>query len=733
MLILGVIHVMLNGAPVRDAQICGVRALGIETPFRQLLASNDVVCGDNFPPGLWNVFARRGTSLVSSHTLLVDTRKPMPAIELRLVPAATIRFARPDGAQAFAYDTDTLSAFPAASDGHALVPAERDVVPLLAKNAQPIAIGEPLHLAANATQSVALSPSRGIATWIAIAPADLDALRITRRKQPPSIAATSGKKTVQSMNPIRGTTELNGAMQFIRDVPPGSATVTVSGAPWKSESVTVNVPPNGVVTTPSPLRLVPSSSAVVQWFARRNLLDLVRDRNTACSETKKPGAAEPTPVLSLLSCKGNHTAPALDLLDRADCKVIGEQEWARDEQSGKAVFRDLDPGTYVADFTFSDLPPVRTIVKATRFEETTVPLEIDYSTVYGRVTVGGEKAPSPVTVRFRFVTAVTTDADGNYTAVLSRPLMSGQVLSIRSCDGSVEGEEIVDRNVLPNSRYDIDLSANKVIVAAVDAESGAPVAGALVRYGAFRSQEMSSLYYFRLASTPGNETVPIRTDANGHYTIEHMPPGKLLRVCLEAEDYERTCPEPFQLTSTGEQTLKIPMRPNGFRGQITGVANVAAGQLYWFAPDGTPTETANVKADGAFRYRKTHEAGEVAVFVSLNGPLYAFPQPQLAPGDPMIVAMGAAPVRTFSVSIGEDNAQSDAVVTIAIGDLVVPYPPFAQHLALHGSQLQLTNRGPLLIPDILATGPLFAILGPPPDTVPPQWRQIDLFRLPQFR
>jgi len=63
----------------------------------------------------------------------------------------------------------------------------------------------------------------------------------------------------------------------------------------------------------------------------------------------------------------------------------------------------------------------------------------------------------------------------------------------------------------------------------------------------------------------------------------------------------------------------------------------------------------------------------------------------------------------------------------------VPYPPFAQHLALNGSRLDIRGRGPLVVPDILQTGPISVILGPPLDQVTPVMRAVDLFRLPQFR
>ena len=65
------IRVTLNGEAATGAEICAFRAESAETPFRQLLASNEVICGV-FPPGLWNVFARRGLSQISGRTVLID-------------------------------------------------------------------------------------------------------------------------------------------------------------------------------------------------------------------------------------------------------------------------------------------------------------------------------------------------------------------------------------------------------------------------------------------------------------------------------------------------------------------------------------------------------------------------------------------------------------------------------------------------------------------------------------
>src|SRR5258705_10995416 len=114
------IRVTINGESAAGAEICGFRAPSAETPFRQLLSSNEIVCG-TLPRGLWNVFARRGTSQISARTVLLDTREPLPDVELRLDAAASVVFAaQPKGTHGVVYVTDSVSAFPADANGAAL-------------------------------------------------------------------------------------------------------------------------------------------------------------------------------------------------------------------------------------------------------------------------------------------------------------------------------------------------------------------------------------------------------------------------------------------------------------------------------------------------------------------------------------------------------------------------------------------------------------------------------------
>ncbi|HEX9501874.1 MAG TPA: hypothetical protein VGA10_09500, partial [Thermoanaerobaculia bacterium] len=222
------------------------------------------------------------------------------------------------------------------------------------------------------------------------------------------------------------------------------------------------------------------------------------------------------------------------------------------------------------------------------------------------------------------------------------------------------------------------------------------------------------------------------TDQDGHYAVENISPDKTIHVCLEHDDYERTCPDTFKLTSNETKTLRVPMQPrSAFRGRVITPQAIASGQIYWYSPDGQETEQVPVKDDGSFRFNREHRPEEVLVVVSINLPLYIQRQPMMLPVDSLDITIPAAPVRRFEVQTSEETSQADAIVTIAIGDLIVPYPAFSQHLALHGSTLVLRNRGPLLIPDILETGPISVLLGPPPSAVAPS--RNDLFRLPQYR
>src|SRR5438046_4412876 len=111
------IRVTLNGESAAGAEVCGFRAPSAETPFKQLLSSNEIVCG-TLPPGLWNVFARRGTSQISARTVLIDTREPLPDVDLRLEPAASVVFApQAKGTHGVVYVTDSVSAFPSGGNG----------------------------------------------------------------------------------------------------------------------------------------------------------------------------------------------------------------------------------------------------------------------------------------------------------------------------------------------------------------------------------------------------------------------------------------------------------------------------------------------------------------------------------------------------------------------------------------------------------------------------------------
>jgi hypothetical protein len=699
------IRVTRDGVPAPHAELCYYAAAGIGDPFAQQFASGDVKCSAALPPGRWNVYAREGDRFISARVVLSDAGDA----ELRLEPAATIELPSAGGA----YLTDTVSFFP--GNGKILVPADRDLVPLLVDKKKIAGVGSVLRLKAGEKVRVTLFASRALVTWLKIAPADADALRTARRPRPPAVVA-NGK--IKPINPISGVMHLDNALQIFSELPAGPVVVDAGGPIWKSEQLHA-MQENRVVTIDEPLRLMPASSALVEWYTTVDLSGLADRLMTDCKKAKTDDAP---PAMALLKCSG---------VSRDRCTTIGENKLAIDDRAGRVRFDGLTPAQYVLEFRYRHLPPLRRIIAVKKFDEAVERLPIDYATLFGKVTIGGSEPVAAMRIDFDWngpVTAIT-DAHGEYFAVVDKAPVKDRVIRVRTCGGGLDASYIVDRDVAPNSRFDIDLPANKIVVEAVDAKTGGPVAGALVRYGAFRADEMSSLYYFRLA-IEGDE--PARTDRDGRYTVDNVTPDKTIHICLEHDDYEKTCPETFKLTSNETKTLRVPMQPrSAFRGRVIAPEKIAGGQLYWFSADGQQTEYVPVKDDGSFHFNREHRTDEVVAFVSINLPLYIQRQPMLLATDSFDIAIPSAPVRRFEVATSDASSQTDALVTIAIGDLVVPYPAFSQHLALHGSMLALQNRGPLLVPDILETAPISVLLGPPPSAVVPG--RNDIFRLPQYR
>lgn len=708
------IRVTRDGAPVPSAEICYFAAVGTETPFVQQFASNSVSCSATLPRGLWNVFARQGSRFISGRVAFVDARVSTPDVELRLEPAATIEFLDiPSAAYGAAYLTDTLSLFPLPKrESKLLVPASRSLLPLLVSNRSIVRVGSPIRMDEGSVGRAEFPPGRSVVTWLSIAPADLTALHAARKPRLPEVVAAGARP----INPVSGTINLDKAVQVFRGA---AATLEVRGSGWRPQKIRVDPSDKAVVVTAEPLRLVPAATLVVDWYAAQDLAALSEQRVTDCKPEPKKSAAR----LSVMKCR----RPDLRHFDLEGCTRLAEQNLSRQEKSGNVRFDDLDEGAKVLEVVYGDLPPIRRVVTLRKFDEELIRLPIEYSSLFGKVTVGGKSLGSAIEMRIDFDSekrAVTT-ADGDYVAVMEKPLPKDRIIHFRSCDGTMDSAFIVDRDVAPNSRYDIDLPANELTVETVDAQSGAPVPGARVRYGAFRSDEMSSVYFYRVANS--------LTGDDGRVVVKNISPDKTIHVCAEHADYEKACADTFTMTSTQAKTLRVSMEPRGgFRGRVIAAQPIMGGDLYWFGLDGQQTEFVPIKPDGSFRFTREHRPDEVIVVVTTNLPLYIQRQPMLQSGDELQIAIPVAPARSFEVSI-ETLPQTDAIVTIAVGDLIVPYPAFAQHLALHGSMLDLRNRGPLLVPEILETAPLSVLLGPSPNEIGPDLRRIDLFRLPQYR
>ena len=163
-------------------------------------------------------------------------------------------------------------------------------------------------------------------------------------------------------------------------------TLELSAAPWKRQQLHV-AQQRGVTVTDQPLRLVPTSSLVVEWFASSNLADLADRLVSDC----KPSTAEKEFFAELLHCPN---------ADRDRCSSVGKVTLSERERSGVLHFDDLDSGKYLLEVRYRDLPPLSREVTVRKFDEENVRLPIEYSTLFGKISIGSKEPSSPVKIDF---------------------------------------------------------------------------------------------------------------------------------------------------------------------------------------------------------------------------------------------------------------------------------------------------------------------------------------------
>jgi hypothetical protein len=202
-----------------------------------------------------------------------------------------------------------------------------------------------------------------------------------------------------------------------------------------------------------------------------------------------------------------------------------------------------------------------------------------------------------------------------------------------------------------------------------------------------------------------------RTDEKGRYVFEPIEKKKEMLICASRDDYDDQCADRFVMGDDHERHIELALKKvNIHRGQVM-LSGDMLGRIDWHSRDGRMTESAAVKPDGTFTFKKDHADGEIVTYGSRKQPFIAMLQPHLGPDDTLQIRVpNGARIRTFDVAMSSSSRERGAWVTIMLGDVVVPGNSFAFHMDMHGHETWIHAGASTSLVDIAETAPLRVML-----------------------
>lgn len=673
--------VVRNGEAVAGAEVCLFRAGATDNLITRFFASGDVKCvaaesNVEIGAGHWNVFAWKGNTLVSDRVEIVtaeDVR--VRRMRLELVEAASLEVPVGEDEIAFVWIPRTRSAMPVVGP----VPAAL-VVPLVIHKSAVTRVGAPVTLAANETRKLDAIASRAN---------HVDAVvRVAFR----SVPEDGGEAPVVSVGhhsaavPLgRADVAIGETLLFFREIPAGVLKTTLSGARWKSAEAKIDEVLEARATT----------KLTVNWWTSINLAQLAAvPRSCVEKEPDKPGVFHAT-----LAFCGDDKRKLSDILQLHNCTVVGSRELPLNAFRGETTFDNVAAGVYFVVLDYPRLPTLKKQVEIVAREAADIDFEVRFFTFFGKVTRDGQPIAAEL---YGTVSDATT---GRYDAVMARnPRTSANWITI--CEGAVETAIVPDADPVENAAFDIEIASNRIEGEVVDAESQKAIEKASVEYTAMMDDPVfSDAIYFGKG--------PFITDEHGRFVIQPVLTNKRLQVCASMDDYEYQCADEFTMGKTKEKHLRFEMkRIVKRRGRIITSIPIEHGSLTWVTRDGRMTELVHqIDADGSFVWTKPHASDEIVSFTAPGHPLFATQHPAVNDRDDLVIRVPNAPRRTFEVSLSE-TSEGFAFLALRVGNVIVSSYALSAHLQTRRLQSSLHPGRSLLIPDILATGPIRVILIP---------------------
>lgn len=686
------VDVVRNGAPVADAEVCVSPASGFfsKAPVTCTPASKPLDLGGR---GRWNVFARKGTTLVSSRVERVtaeEAKAKSPRLEL--VEAASVdatAWPLAEGEQLQFWVPSARSAFPGA-----LVPAGT-VIPLVVMKGSAVRVGAPVTLAAGETRKLEPPPARAGHVDAVVGVAFQSIPEGVGDAPAVSIADAKGRRHTAAVPLAKNDLAPGETLLFFREVPAGALTASLTGTRWKSIEAKLPATTTNIVVLEKPLEARATSKLTLSWWTPNDLTKLAATQRTCETAEEKPAAF----TANLLWC-GDRARDLNAYISPRDCTSVAQRELPQDAMRGEVTFEDVAAGVHFVEVGYPKLPSLRKRVEVSARETTNVDLELRYFTFFGRVTRKGEP------VEAELFGTLSDRETGRFDAVLARN-PGVYAFSVRTCDGKLDTNLVPEEAPVENAAFDVELPHNRVVIDVVDAKKGTPVPDAVISLAAMQEDPADPDRAW-FAGGRG------KTDANGRYVIEPVLSNKTVKVCAVSADHEGLCAEPFKMEKTPEKQLRLALVPVVKRyGRVITNTPIEYGQLVWFSRAGQITEMVReFQPDGRFTYKNQHAEGEILAFTEAKQPLYVMAHPRLQDGDELLVRMPNAPRRTFTVTLSEDTDEEGAFVALRIGELVVPVNMLSWHLARRGLQPSLKPGASMTVADVLATGPIRVILVP---------------------
>lgn len=723
-------RVQYEGKQLPGSEICVFNASSFDGPLERLTTFTSVRClsADSdvpLPKGVWSLFARNKDGYVSTGTLRVsDGRVEGDQREIDLERAGHVRFgfelAKSEKAAIYVERSGVvLPLVPGESE--VLAPAGAAIFPLviedraisrigveiLVDTARVVTIQRPAVNEGRRDFAVGLVPDR----------VAFDAIPVGER--PPGrieLAAGDAKpsSTVNRVDPVFKGRE---ALALFRQVPSvmGKGVVRVAGDGWSSTGGELKA-----FRAEGPLRIAPTTSLSVHWSVLDDVVKLAAQlrRVQSCSRTQSParpprdvpGVSDAGLTLTLVRCPALQAATQPDSVRKGMCTQVASATLDQTRMAGSETLRGIAPGVYLLRLGFGTLPAAFETIEVSHFDDI-ARIELRYDRWFGKVTRDREPLFAQIGMGDG---AVSDPATGEYftvsipvpppsPAIAARMFKDPLPIDVVGCDSEVHVVFTPEEQPVPNTRFDIEIVPNHILLHVIDEKTTKPVAGAAIDYSAMRRDYPDDALF----GGPFG-----KTDEKGELRIDDVPRNREVEVCASHAGYRRNCASRFVMNDDREREVTIPLEVSErHTGRVLNPA-VVGGLVMWCSADGRALESAELAADGTFSYESVHAQGEIVAVVSPGAPLLVLRQPVLRDDEPFEIQFPAAPVRNFNVVLSRHAREVKGFVSLSIGDIVVPLNVLSRHLQARGVRPLFLSPGEIPVRDIVASGPVSFIFAP---------------------